>query len=85
MDKIISCIRSVGKRFFNARAPPSMTGIYRLLKSNIMEGVFMNEKYLLRLQEDLRLKNFTQNTCNDYYRFTKRLLEFTGKPSPELE
>ena len=27
----------------------------------------MNEKYLLRLQEDLRLKNFTQNTCDDYY------------------
>lgn len=48
----------------------------------------MNEKYLLRLQEDLRLKNFTQNTCDDYYRFTKRFLEFTGKlekkpcPSP---
>ena len=36
----------------------------------------MNEKYLLRLQEDLRLKNFTQSTRDDYYRFTKRFLEF---------
>lgn len=44
----------------------------------------MNEKYLLRLQEDLRLKNFTQNTCNDYYRFTRRFLEFARKPCPSL-
>ena len=38
----------------------------------------MNEKYLLKLQEDLRLKNFTKNTCDDYYRFVKRFLDFTG-------
>ncbi|XBX06744.1 phage integrase N-terminal SAM-like domain-containing protein [Enterocloster clostridioformis] len=44
----------------------------------------MNEKYLLRLQEDLRLKNFTQNTCNDYYRFTRRFLEFTGKEAMSI-
>ena len=44
-----------------------------------MEGVFMNEKYLLRLQKDLRLKNFTRNTSDDYYRFTKRFLDFTSK------
>lgn len=44
----------------------------------------MNEKYLLRLQEDLRLKNFTQNTCRDYYRFTKRFLEFTGKDAMSI-
>ena len=44
----------------------------------------MNEKYLLRLQDDLRLKNFTQNTCNDYYRFTKRFLEFTGKEAMSI-
>ena len=44
----------------------------------------MNEKYLLRLQEDLRLKNFTQNTCDDYYRFTKRFLEFTGKEAMSI-
>ena len=39
----------------------------------------MNENYLFKLQEDLRLKNFTNNTCNDYYRFVKRFLDFTGK------
>ena len=44
----------------------------------------MNEKYLLRLQEDLQLKNYTQNTCNDYYRFTKRFLEFTGKEAMSI-
>ena len=44
----------------------------------------MNEKYLLRLQEDLRLKNYTLNTCNDYYRFTKRFLEFTGKEAMSI-
>lgn len=44
----------------------------------------MNEKYLLRLQEDLRLKNFTQSTRDDYYRFTKRFLEFTGKEAMSI-
>ena len=44
----------------------------------------MNEKYLLRLQEDLRLKNFTQNTCDDYYRFTTRFLDFTGKEAMSI-
>lgn len=39
----------------------------------------MNEKYLLKLQENLRLKNFSQNTCQDYYRFTKRFLDFVGR------
>lgn len=28
----------------------------------------MNEKYLITLQEDLRLKNFAENTQKDYYR-----------------
>ena len=44
----------------------------------------MNEKYLLGLSEDLRLKNFTQNTCDDYYRFTKWFREFTGKESMSI-
>ena len=44
----------------------------------------MNEKYLLRLQEDLRLKNFTKNTCDDYYRFVKRFLNFTGKEAMSI-
>ena len=39
----------------------------------------MNETYLLKLQQDLRLKNFTQNTCTDYYRFVKRFLDFINK------
>ncbi len=39
----------------------------------------MNEKYLITLQEDLRLKNFAENTQKDYYRFVIRFLDFTGK------
>lgn len=31
-----------------------------------MEGISMYEKYLLSLQEDLRLKNFTQNTSGSF-------------------
>ena len=44
----------------------------------------MNEKYLFKLQEELRLKNFTKNTCNDYYRFVKRFLDFTGKEAMSI-
>lgn len=44
----------------------------------------MNENYLFKLQEDLRLKNFTNNTCNDYYRFVKRFLDFTGKEAMSI-
>lgn len=39
----------------------------------------MSGTYLRRLLEDLRLKNLAKNTCDDYYRFVKRFLEFTGK------
>jgi len=39
----------------------------------------MNEVYLQRLKEDLRLKNYAKNTCEDYYRFVVRFLDFTGK------
>ena len=49
-----------------------------------MEGIFINERYLLRLLEDLRLNNFTRNTCDDYYRFTKRFLKFTGKEAMSI-
>lgn len=31
----------------------------------------MNEKYLLKSLQDMRLKNFTMSTCEDYYRFAK--------------
>ena len=44
----------------------------------------MNEKYLLKLRDDLRLKNFTKNTCDDYYRFTKRFLDFIGKEAMSI-
>ena len=49
-----------------------------------MEGILMNEKYLLKLRDDLRLKNFTKNTCDDYYRFTKRFLDFIGKEAMSI-
>lgn len=39
----------------------------------------MNKKYLSKLWQDMRLKNFTHNTCNDYYGFVRRFLDFTGK------
>lgn len=39
----------------------------------------MNEKYLLKLQQDMQLKNFTRSTCEDYYRFVKRFLDLTTK------
>lgn len=73
----------MGKRFYHARASINDV-IHSSLKFYIMEGISMNEKYLLKLQEDLRLKNFTKNTCRDYYRFTKRFLEFTGKEAMSI-
>ena len=39
----------------------------------------MNEVYLQRLKEDLRLKNYAKNTREDYYRFVVKFLDFTGK------
>ena len=44
----------------------------------------MNEKYLLKLQQDLRLKNYTKNTCEDYYRFVVRFLDFVGKDAMSI-
>ncbi len=48
----------------------------------------MNEKYLSKLQEDMALKNFTFSTQEDYFRFVKQFLDFTGKDAmsitPEL-
>ena len=44
----------------------------------------MNEKYLFKLQQDMKLKNFTQNTCDDYFRFVKRFLEFTDKDAMSI-
>lgn len=39
----------------------------------------MNENYLNKLKQDMELKNFTVSTMDDYFRFVKRFLEFTGK------
>lgn len=44
----------------------------------------MNEKYLLKLQQDMLLKNFTPNTCEDYYRFVKRFLDFANKDAMSI-
>lgn len=44
----------------------------------------MNEKYLLKLLQDMQLKNFTSNTCEDYYRFVKRFLDFTNKEAMSI-
>lgn len=38
-----------------------------------------NEQYLFKMQQDMRLKNFTKNTCDDYYLFVRRFLEFADK------
>ncbi len=35
--------------------------------------------YLLKLKEDMALKNFTLSTQEDYFRFVKRFLDFTRK------
>jgi site-specific recombinase XerD len=39
----------------------------------------VNERYLIKLSQDMALKNFTSSTKDDYYRFVKRFLTFTGK------
>ncbi len=44
----------------------------------------MNEKYLIKLQQDMLLKNFTTSTCEDYYRFVKRFLDFTNKDAMSI-
>ena len=44
----------------------------------------MNEKYLLKLLQDMQLKNFTQNMCTDYFRFMKKFLDFTNKDAMSI-
>jgi len=44
----------------------------------------MNDTYLLKLKEDMILKNFTASTCEDYYRFIKRFLDFIGKEAMSI-
>lgn len=44
----------------------------------------MNEKYLLKLLQDMQLKNFAQNTCTDYFLFVKKFLDFTNKDAMSI-
>lgn len=44
----------------------------------------MNQKYLDKLVLDMVLKNFTKNTSDDYLRFVRRFLDFTGKNAMEI-
>ena len=44
----------------------------------------MNEKYLLKLLQDMQLNNFTQNMCTDYFRFVKKFLDFTNKDAMSI-
>lgn len=44
----------------------------------------MNDKYMLKLKEYMILKNFTASTQEDYYRFVKRFLNFTGKEAMSI-
>ena len=43
-----------------------------------------NHYYLSKMQEDMRLKNFTQSTREDYYRYVVKFLEFTGKDAMSI-
>lgn len=44
----------------------------------------MNDKYLYKLIQDMSLKNFAQSTCEDYYRYIVRFLNFTGKDAMSI-
>ena len=44
----------------------------------------MNETYLLKLNQDMALKNFTNSTKEDYYRYVVRFLDFTGKDAMSI-
>lgn len=44
----------------------------------------MNEKYLVKLQQDMLLKNFTSNTCQDYCRYVNRFLDFVNKEAMSI-
>lgn len=84
MNKIIPCIRSVDKRFYHAHAPPNIWDTHWIFLLFYLEDVPMNEKYLLKFQQDMLLKNFTKNTCEDYYRFVNRFLAFTSKDAMSI-
>lgn len=43
-----------------------------------------NEQYLTKMELDMRLKNFTDSTREDYTRYVTRFLNFTQKPAMEI-
>lgn len=49
-----------------------------------LEDILMNEKYLIKLQQDMLLKNFTVGTREDYFCYVKRFLDFTGKEAMSI-
>lgn len=46
--------------------------------------MYDNEKYMLNMKQDMALKNFTQSTSEDYYRFVLRFLNFTGEEAMSI-
>jgi len=44
----------------------------------------MNEKYLVKLQQDMLLKNFTSSTREDYCRYVNRFLDFANKEAMSI-
>ena len=46
--------------------------------------MYENEKYMLKMKQDMALKNFMQSTSEDYYRFVLRFLNFTGKEAMSI-
>lgn len=44
----------------------------------------MNDIYLLKLKEDMALRNFTASTHEDYFRFVKRFLDFTDREAMSI-
>ena len=44
----------------------------------------MNENYLSKLNQDMSLKNFTNSTKEDYYRYIVCFLDFTGKDAMSI-
>ncbi len=79
--KILSQAWLPGNHFLKIRSPPTVlnTNIAGIFTISKQEGQMMNENYLNKLKQDMELKNLTTSTMEDYFRFVKRFLEFTGK------
>jgi site-specific recombinase XerD len=84
--KILSRLVFTGNIYFDIRAPPVMNDCNQQSISTIQKTrrFNMNEHYLLKFRQDMSLKNFTDSTCNDYFRFVARFLDFSGKEAMSL-